>query len=132
LTARRPTTGIRAETARAPQQRLYLDPLPHGGGTRECRVMTLEELRRRRAEIERIAERHGARNLRVFGSVARGDAVAGSDVDFLVDFDPDRSVLDLSALILDLQAVLGCEVDVKELTSDGRAAERIRREAVAL
>jgi uncharacterized protein len=39
-------------------------------------------------EIERIAESHGARNLRVFGSVARGDAVPGSDVDFLVDFDP--------------------------------------------
>ncbi len=94
--------------------------------------MTLDEVRRRRTEIERIAERHGARNVRVFGSVARGDAVPGSDVDFLVDFDPDRSVLDLSALILDLQAALGCEVDVKELTTHGRAAERIRREAIAL
>jgi predicted nucleotidyltransferase len=94
--------------------------------------MTLDELRRRRPEIERIAERHGARNLRVFGSVARGDAVPGSDVDFVVDLDPDRTVLDLSALFLDLQAALGCEVDVKELTRDGCAAERIRREAVAL
>jgi predicted nucleotidyltransferase len=64
--------------------------------------------------------------------VARGDAVPGSDVDFLVDFDPDRTVLDLSALILDLQAALGCEVDVKERTRDGRAGERIRREAIAL
>jgi uncharacterized protein len=94
--------------------------------------MTLDELREQRTEIERIAERHGARNVRVFGSVARGDAVPGSDVDFLVDFDPDRTVLDLSALILDLQAALGCEVDVKELARDGRAAERIRREAIAL
>jgi hypothetical protein len=51
--------------------------------------------------------------------------VPGSDVDFVVDLDPDRTVLDL-------QAALGCEVDVKELTRDGRAAERIRREAVAL
>ena len=51
--------------------------------------MTLDELRRRRTEIQRIAESHGARNVRVFGSVARGDAVPGSDVDFLVDFDPD-------------------------------------------
>ena len=76
--------------------------------------MTLDELRQRRAEIERITESHGARNIRIFGSVARGDAVPGSDVDFLVDFDPDRSVLDLSALILDpVQAALGCEVDVK-------------------
>jgi uncharacterized protein len=94
--------------------------------------MTLDDLRKRRKEIERIAERHGARNVRVFGSVARGDAVPGSDVDFLVDFAPDRTVLDLSALILELQAALGCEVDVKELTRDGRAAERIRREAIAL
>lgn len=94
--------------------------------------MTLDELRRRRTEIQRIAESHGARNVWVFGSVARGDAVPGSDVDFLVDFDPDRAVLDLSALILDLQAALECEVDVKELTGDGRAAERIRRESVAL
>jgi predicted nucleotidyltransferase len=63
--------------------------------------MTLDELRHRRAEIERIAERHGTRNVRVFGSVARGDSVPGSDVDFLVDFDRDRTVLDLSALMLD-------------------------------
>lgn len=94
--------------------------------------MTLDELRTRRTEIEPIAESHGAHNVRIFGSVARGDAVPGSDVDFLVDFDPDRTVLDLSALILDLEAALGCEVDVKELTADGRAGERIRREAVAL
>jgi predicted nucleotidyltransferase len=94
--------------------------------------MTLDELHKRRTEIERIAASDGARNVRVFGSVARGDAVSESDVDFLVDFDPDRTVLDLSALILDLQAALGCEVDVKELAGDGRAAERIGREAVAL
>lgn len=93
--------------------------------------MTLDELRQRRAEIERIAQRHGARNVRVFGSVARGDAAPRSDVDFLVELDPDRTVLDLSALILDLQDALGCEVDVKELASDGRA-ERLSREAIAL
>ena len=80
--------------------------------------MTLDELRRRRAEIERIARRHRARNVRTFGSVARGDAVPGSDVDFLVEFDPGRNVLDLSALILDLQDALGCEVDVKELAGE--------------
>jgi uncharacterized protein len=75
--------------------------------------MTLDELRERRTEIERIVARHGASNVRVFGSVARGDAVPGSDVDLIVDFDSDRTVLDLSALILDLQEALGCEVDVK-------------------
>lgn len=89
-------------------------------------------LRKPRKEIERIAKRHGARNVRVFGSVARGAAVPGSDVNFLVDFDPDRTVLDLSALILELQAALGCEDDLKWLTRDGRAAEPIRREAIAL
>ena len=94
--------------------------------------MAFDDLRKRRKEIERIAERHGARNVRVFGSVARGVAVPGSDVNFLVDFDPDRTVLDLSALILELQAALGCEDDVKWLTRDGRAAEPIRREAIAL
>ena len=94
--------------------------------------MTLDELRERRTEIERIAACHGAGNVRVFGSVARGDAVSGSDVDLLVDFDPERTVLDLSALILDLQEALGCEVDVKERAGDGRAGERIAREAIAL
>jgi len=54
--------------------------------------MTLDELRQRRREIERIAERHGARNVRVFGSVARGDAVPGSDVDFLVELYADEDV----------------------------------------
>jgi uncharacterized protein len=94
--------------------------------------MTFDDLRKPRKEIERIAKRHGARNVRVFGSVARGAAVPGSDVNFLVDFDPDRTVLDLSALILELQAALGCEDDLKWLTRDGRAAEPIRREAIAL
>jgi len=94
--------------------------------------MTLEELRSRRAEIDRIAASHGARNVRVFGSVARGDALPGSDVDFLVDLDSDRTVLDLSALVLDLQESLSCEVDVKEVSPNGATAERILREAVAL
>jgi predicted nucleotidyltransferase len=66
---------------------------------------------------------------RLGGEGRRG---AGSDVNFLVDFDPDRTVLDLRALILELQAALGREDDVKWLTRDGRAAEPIRREAIAL
>jgi len=55
---------------------------------------------------------HGARNVRVFGSVARGDAVAGSDLDLVVDFDSGRSLMDHGELVLDLEAVLGCRVDV--------------------
>ena len=63
--------------------------------------MTLEALlKEKREEILRIAARHGARNVRVFGSVARGDADAQSDIDLLVEFEPDRSLLDHAALWL--------------------------------
>jgi predicted nucleotidyltransferase len=65
--------------------------------------MTLDELRRRRAEIVRIAEGHGARNVRIFGSVPGVTRVPGRDVDFLVELDRGRSVLDLSILLLDLR-----------------------------
>ncbi|WP_294085025.1 nucleotidyltransferase family protein [Sphaerobacter sp.] len=96
------------------------------------RVVTLEELRARRAEILRIAARHGAYDVRVFGSVARGEAGPDSDIDFLVKFEPGRSVLDLSELILDLQEALGRDVDVYKIRRPSELAERIEREAVAL
>ena len=92
--------------------------------------LTLAALRARREEILRIAAARGARNLRVFGSVARGEARSDSDVDFLVEMDPGRTVLDLSELILDLEEVLGCNVDVVELPLSSRIAEHIQREAV--
>ena len=71
-----------------------------------------ELLGQKREEILRIAARHGARNLRVFGSVARGEANQESDIDFLVEMEPGRSLLDLSGLLLDLQDLLGRRVDV--------------------
>jgi predicted nucleotidyltransferase len=74
--------------------------------------MTLDELRRRRDRLLDLAGRHGARNLRVFGSVARGEAQNGSDVDFLVEMTPGRSLLDLGGLQMDLSDELGCKVDV--------------------
>jgi predicted nucleotidyltransferase len=75
--------------------------------------MTLQELRTtRREEILRVAAKRGARNIRVFGSVARGESDAQSDIDFLVDLEPDRSLFDLSGLLIDLEAVLQTEVDV--------------------
>lgn len=76
------------------------------------RPPTLDELRARRDEILAIADRWGATNVRVFGSVARGDATHGSDVDLLVDLDPARSLLDLGGLLMDLQELLGVAVDV--------------------
>jgi hypothetical protein len=96
--------------------------------------MTLQELRTtRRDEILRVAARRGARNIRVFGSVARGDSDAASDVDFLVDLEPDRSLFDLSGLLIDLEAVLQTEVDVvTERGLRARIRERVLREAVPL
>jgi predicted nucleotidyltransferase len=69
-------------------------------------------LRTKRKQILEIAARHGARKVRVFGSVARGTARRGSDVDFLVDMDKGRSLLDHSALILELERLLKRPVDV--------------------
>ncbi len=71
----------------------------------------------KRDDILRIANRHGARHVRIFGSVARGEAEAESDVDFLVKMDPDRSLLDLSGLVADLKDLLGRNVDV--VSEDG-------------
>jgi predicted nucleotidyltransferase len=75
-------------------------------------TMTLDELRRRRERLLDLAARHGAMNLRVFGSVARGEAQNGSDVDFLVEMTAGRSLLDLGGLQMDLSEELGCKVDV--------------------
>lgn len=63
-------------------------------------------------EITRIAAHRGARNVRVFGSVARGEEDTTSDIDLLVDLDSDRDLLDLAALREDLQDLLGVSVDV--------------------
>jgi hypothetical protein len=96
--------------------------------------MTLHELRTtKRDEILRIAALRGARNVRVFGSVARGDNDARSDIDFLVDLEPDRSLFDLSGLLLDLEAVLHSQVDVvTERGLRSRVRDRVLQEAVPL
>lgn len=74
--------------------------------------VTIEMLRGRREEILQIAARHGASNVRVFGSIARGDAHPDSDIDLLVDFEHGRSLRDLSSLVLELEKMLGRRVDV--------------------
>ncbi len=94
---------------------------------------SLAQLARVRAEIQAAAARHGATNVRVFGSVARGDADAASDIDFLVDFQPGRSLLDLAGLLIDLEDLLGHPVDV--VTEPGlkaRIRPRVLAEAVAV
>jgi len=95
--------------------------------------MTSKVLEEKRDQILRIASRHGAHNIRVFGSVARGDADESSDIDLLVDFEPDRSLLDHAALVLDLEELLGRKVDV--VTEKGvywLLRRRILKEARAL
>lgn len=74
--------------------------------------MSIEGLRARRREILDLVARHGAREPRVFGSMARGDEGPESDVDLLVDVDEGRSLLDVIALEQDLEALLGCSVQV--------------------
>jgi len=71
-----------------------------------------QELQEKRAEILAIAEQHGAFNVRIFGSVARGEEREDSDIDFLVDMEGDRSLLDRIGLIQDLEDLLGRKVDV--------------------
>lgn len=94
---------------------------------------TLDNLRARRDDILALAERYGAYNVRVFGSVARGEATAGSDVDLLVDFRDDATLWDAVGLWQDLQELLGCEVSlVGNDERQTRFRKRIEEDLVAL
>jgi uncharacterized protein len=94
--------------------------------------MRLDQLlEEKREEILRIASEHGAREVRVFGSVARGQADQESDIDFLVELETGRSLMDLGGLQMDLEALLGRRVDVvTALGLKARIRERVLREAV--
>jgi len=96
--------------------------------------MTLEEfLKEKRAEIMKIAVKHGAKNIRVFGSAVRGEATPESDIDFLVDAGPGTSSWFPAGLILDLQELLGCRVEVvTERGLNPHIREHVLREAVLL
>ena len=95
--------------------------------------MSLSELQTKRDEILQTAKKYGAFNVRVFGSVARGDADTESDIDLLVEMEPGRSLFDLGGLLTDLQTVLGRDVDVvTEKGLRGRIRERVLQEAVML
>jgi predicted nucleotidyltransferase len=78
-------------------------------------MITLETLRKEnKTAILRLAEQHGARNVRVFGSIVRGENRPDSDVDFLVDLDPGRDLFDLGGLLADLKDLLNTKVDLVE------------------
>ena len=90
-------------------------------------------LSEKRGEILRVAAEHGARNVRVFGSVARGEADDRSDVDFLVDMEPGRSLLDMGGLLMDLRELLGRPVDIVTVRGlKPRIRDRVLAEAVSL
>ncbi|NEP89613.1 MAG: nucleotidyltransferase family protein [Okeania sp. SIO2C2] len=92
-----------------------------------------EILQQKREEILHLAAQHGASNIRIFGSVARNEEREDSDIDFLVDMESDRSLLDRIGLIQDLEDLLGRKVDVatvKGLRESFR--ERIISQAIPL
>ncbi len=97
-------------------------------------MMSYDELlSTKREDILRIAAKYGAYNVRIFGSVARGEADEQSDIDFLMNMEPGRSLFDLGGLLSDLEDLLGCNVDV--VTEDGlrdRIRDRVLKEAIAL
>lgn len=102
--------------------------------TNRSQVMTIYELlQAKRENILQIAAKYGAYNVRIFGSVARGEADSSSDVDFLVEMESGRSLFDLGGLLMELQELLGCNVDV--VTEKGlrsRIRERVLKEAISL
>ena len=92
-----------------------------------------QQLQTQRQAILRIALIYGAKNLRIFGSVARGEDDDKSDLDLLVDLEPGRSLFDLGGLAIDLQDLLGCSVDV--VTEKGlkqRIRDRVLQDAIEL
>jgi predicted nucleotidyltransferase len=91
------------------------------------------ELRNKRNDIIKVAANHGARNLRVFGSVARGETTPTSDLKLLINLDPGRTLLDLIAVKQDLEDLLGCAVDV--VTEDAvspHIRDQVLKDAVSL
>lgn len=96
-------------------------------------MVTHTDIMQKRADILRIAKTHGAHDVRLFGSVARGDSTPSSDIDLLVHMDSNRSLLDRIAMIHELEDIFHCNVDV---VNDQAIAPSIRSnvlaEAVAL
>ena len=101
---------------------------------RQEQGVTLEQLlHEKRDDIKRIAARHGAHNIRVFGSVARGEAGPESDIDILIDVGPTTSSWFPAGLILDLEDLLGRRVEViTEKALNPELRDHVLREAIPL
>lgn len=92
-----------------------------------------ERLRRHRKQVLEIARRHGAYNVRLFGSHARGEADSESDIDLLVDLEAGRTLLDLGGLQYELEQLLGCKVDVVTVRGlKARIRDSVKKEAIPL
>ncbi|MDD2904395.1 MAG: nucleotidyltransferase family protein [Syntrophales bacterium] len=92
-----------------------------------------ERLRQKREEVLKLAHQHGASRVRVFGSVAKGEETEASDLDLLVEMEPERSLLDMVAIKQDLEDLLGCRVHVvTEATVSPYLREKVLQEAVHL
>ena len=90
--------------------------------------MTIDQLRQtKRDRILQLAANYGARKVRVFGSMARGENSPASDIDFLVDLDPDRSLMNLGGLLMELQEMLHVQVDV---ATEGMLRPKVRERAL--
>ena len=103
------------------------------GGTGQAPGRARDEVLRRQALIRTLAKAHGARTLSLFGSAARGEDRPDSDLDFLVELDPGRSLLDLIGLAEDLQEALGRKVET--VTAAGmkpRVRAEARRDAIRI
>jgi predicted nucleotidyltransferase len=90
-------------------------------------------IKQQRSQILEIAQGHGARNVRLFGSVARGETTETSDLDLLIEMEAGRNLLDVIAIKQDLEDLLGCKVDVvTEAAISPYLKEKVLREAVRL
>jgi len=122
--------GLTMRTSGVQQLRLFSLSRP---SVKLSSVITLRTLAERRSQILGLAERYRAGEVRVFGSVARGDNTENSDLDLLIKPKPGCSLFELGGLLEDLQDLLGCRVDL--VTDDGlkpRLRERVLKEAIPL
>jgi uncharacterized protein len=100
----------------------------------EKAVMNISQLlQQKRRQVLEITEGHGALNVRLFGSVARGESTATSDLDLLIEMAPERTLLDVIAIKQDLEELLGCKVDVvTEAAISPYLRDKVLHEAVRL
>ncbi len=131
---REPGLGMLTKLIEAAGHELVIDVRPSPNlrkGLPDSRLGRL--LRRRRRAVIDTAARHGARNVRLFGSVARGEDTDGSDIDLLVDLDSSVSLVGLAALSREIAAIVGVDVDVVPADSLKPAMrERVLAEAIPL